>query len=184
MNTIKPGEDPRKVPLVEVDFWIQIHDLPVGYMSKAVGKQLGNFFGSFLQYESNNNSSIWWEFMRLKVCIDVRKPLKRKKKICKKDRSEAVVLCKYEKLGDFRFTCGLLTHTERFYKKKLEVGFEEIVKDWGSWLRSHPRRAAGGGRSKWLREEGDSEWGNKNSRGEYKSKFSRNQAPDMGIGGR
>lgn len=45
MNVIKAGEDPIKVSLVEADFWIQIHNLPVGYMTEAVGKQLGNFFG-------------------------------------------------------------------------------------------------------------------------------------------
>lgn len=109
MNIIKQGEDPTKVPLVEMDFWIQIHDLPVGLMSENVGKQLGNFFGHFIEYDPNNNSSIWREFMRLKIRIDIRKPLKRKKKICRKDKSEVVVQCKYEKLGDFCFICGLVT---------------------------------------------------------------------------
>ncbi|XP_074355968.1 uncharacterized protein LOC141695634 [Apium graveolens] len=85
-NVIKVGEDPTRVSLFEVDFWIQIHDLPVGYMSEVVGKQLGNFFGSFLQYDSKINSSIWREFMRLRVRVDIRKPLKRRKKICKKDK--------------------------------------------------------------------------------------------------
>lgn len=94
MNTINPGMDPTKVPLFEIDFWIQIHALSVGYMSEAVGKQLGNFFGTFMQYDLNNNSS-WREFMRLRVRLDVRKPLKLKKKIWKKDKSEAVVNCKY-----------------------------------------------------------------------------------------
>lgn len=36
MSMIKPGEDPTKVPLIEVNFWVQIHDLPVGYMSEIV----------------------------------------------------------------------------------------------------------------------------------------------------
>lgn len=121
LNYIKSGEEPSRVPLFEVDFWIQIHDLPVGYMSEAVGKQLGNFFGSFLQYDSKNNSSIWREFMRLRIRIDIRKPLKRRKKICKKDKSEVMVSCKYEKLGDFCFICGMLSHTEHFCQKKLEA---------------------------------------------------------------
>lgn len=38
LNVISPGEDPTKVPLLEIEFWIQIHNLPVGYMSEAVGK--------------------------------------------------------------------------------------------------------------------------------------------------
>lgn len=80
------GEDPLKV-----DLWVQMHDLPIGYMSEIVGKQLGNFLGTFIQYDPNNNSSIWREFMRLRVRIDVKKPLKQKKKIVRKDKLE--VMC-------------------------------------------------------------------------------------------
>lgn len=77
ISIIKVGEDPSQVPLFEVDFWIQIHGLPVGYMSEVVGKQLGNFFGSFLHYDTKNNSGIWREFMRLIIKVDVHKPLKK-----------------------------------------------------------------------------------------------------------
>lgn len=136
LNNIKPGEDPTKVDLVEMDFWIQIHDLLVGYMSESVGKQLGNFFGTFPEYDSNNNSSIWREFMRLKVRIDVRRPLKWKKKICKKDKSEVRVHCKYGRLGDFCFICGLLSHTGWFCKKKLDDKGASSARDWGVWLRA------------------------------------------------
>lgn len=58
-------------------------------MSEVVGKQLGNFFGNFIQYDLNNNSSIWREFMRLRIRVDIRKPLKRRKKICKKDKNRS-----------------------------------------------------------------------------------------------
>lgn len=147
--------------LVEVDFWIQIHDLPVGYMFEIVGKQLGNFFGTFLEYDSKNNASIWREFIRLKIRLDVRKPLKMKKKICKKDKTEVVVHCKYEKFGDFCFVCGLLSHTERFCKKKMDGEDMTVAREWGVWLRAPPHRNMGGNRSKWLRDESDGDWGNK-----------------------
>lgn len=101
-------------------------------MSEQVGKQLENFFGSFILYDPNNNASIWREYMRLKIRIDVRKPLKRKKKICRKDKSEVIVQCKYEKLGDFCFICGLVPHTERFCLKKFEGWDNPGVREWGS----------------------------------------------------
>lgn len=179
LNTIGTGEDPTKVPLVAVDFWIQIHNLPMELMSEAIGKQLGNFFGTFLQYDSNNNSSIWREFMRLRIRVDVRKPLKRKKKICRRDRTEVVVNCKYEKLGDFCFICGLLSHTERFCTKKLDAGSMTTIKEWGIWLRAPPRRTAGGGRSKWLREEGDEDWGGRKGKDNYNQQHSEIQIPDI-----
>lgn len=85
INTISYGEDPLKVPLHELQFWVQIHGLPTDFMTEQVGKQLGNFFGYFVLFDPNNNTSIWHESMRSKVKIDVIKPLKRKKKICRKD---------------------------------------------------------------------------------------------------
>lgn len=160
-NTIPVGVDPTKVALNTVEFWIQIYDLPSGYMSESVGKQLGNFFGSFLSYDLRNNTSIWREYMRIRIKVDVRLPLKRKKKICKKDKSDFIVNCKYEKLGDFCFVCGMLTHTERFCKKKIGGEVEGNNREWGPWLRAPPRRQAGQERSKWLREEGDVNWGKK-----------------------
>lgn len=127
-------------------------------MSEAVGHQLGNFFGEFMEYDVKNNTSIWRESMRVKIRLDVRKPLKRKKKIKRKDGSEFVVMCKYERLGDFCFVCGLVSHTERFCRRSLDSRGEDENREWGAWLRAPPRRGAGQGGSKWLREEDDAEW--------------------------
>ncbi|WOH00918.1 hypothetical protein DCAR_0520294 [Daucus carota subsp. sativus] len=93
VSAIGIGEDPVKVQLTEVNFWIQIHDLPSGFIS--------NFFGTFLEYDLNNNTSVLREFMKIKIKVDVRKPLKRKKKITIKKRGDFVVQCKYDRLGDF-----------------------------------------------------------------------------------
>lgn len=163
-GTIPMGEDPTKVPLNEIDFWIQIYDLPSGYMVESVGKQLGNFFGKFLLYDPSNSSSIWREYMRIRIRVDVRLPLKRKKKISRKNKSEIVVNCKYEKLGDFCFLCGLLSHTERFCRKKFEGESSGMVKEWGGWLRAPLRRAVAQERSRWLRDDRDEDWGGKYGR--------------------
>lgn len=98
MEHVAAYDDPVKVLLWFVNIWIQIHDLPMGFMTEVVGKQLGNFFGEFLEYDSKNNTSIWHECMRVKIRLDVRKPLKKRKKIIKKDGSEFTVTCKYERL--------------------------------------------------------------------------------------
>lgn len=179
LNTIASGEDPLKVPLFEVNFWIQLYDLPVGFMSETVGKQLGNFFGTFIFYDPNNNTSIWRECMRVRIKVDVRKPLKRKKKISRKNGTECIVQCKYERLGDFCFICGMLTHTERFCRKKLDSSLGEPSKDWGSWLRAPPRRGSGQGKSKWLREDGDDDWGNRKGKDNYYQQFSGEQSTNI-----
>lgn len=158
IEDIPPGDDPLKVPLWFLNMWIQIHDLPVGFMSEVVGKQLGNFFGEFLLYDEKNNSSIWRECMRIKIRLDVRRPLKRRKKITRKNGQDFVVTCKYERLGDFCFLCGLVSHMERFCRRNIDRRDREADREWGSWLRASPRRMATQISSKWLREEGDSEW--------------------------
>ncbi|MBA0564697.1 hypothetical protein Golob_009615, partial [Gossypium lobatum] len=58
-----------------------IHDLPLGFMSEAVARQLGSFIEVFLEYDASMTQLGYKRIMRLKVRIDVRKPLKKKKKL-------------------------------------------------------------------------------------------------------
>lgn len=175
---IVAGEDPLKVPLWLLNIWIQIHDLPMGFMMESVGKQLGNFFGVLLEYDMKNNSSIWRECMRVRIRLDVRKQLKCKKKLIRKDESEFTVTCKYERLGEFYFYCGLVTHTERLCRRNIDKRGNEGEREWGSWLRAPPRRAVAQNQSKWLRDEGDATWETRigwescyqNSRGGFKQR--------------
>lgn len=124
-------EDPVKVSLWYVNVWIQVHDLPMGLMTEVVGKALGNFFGEFLEYDTKNNTSIWRECMRLRIRLEVRKLLKRKKKIIRKDGKELNVTCKYERLGEFCFLCGLVSHTDHFCRKFIDKRGVEGDKEWG-----------------------------------------------------
>lgn len=103
LEKIPAGEDPLKVPLWWLNIWVQIHDLLSGFMTDTVGQKLGNFFGEFISYDQKNNSSIWKKCMSGKIRLAVQKPLKRKKKIKKKNGTEFLVSCKYERLGDFFF---------------------------------------------------------------------------------
>lgn len=77
---IPQGVKSLSVPLWHLKMWVQIHDLPTWYMSEAVGKQLGDFIGEFLEYDQKNNTSIWQECMRIRVLIDVRKTLNIKRR--------------------------------------------------------------------------------------------------------
>lgn len=51
VDVITMGIEPLKVQLWSLNIWIQIHDLPSGFMTEAVEKQLGNFFGEFRLYD-------------------------------------------------------------------------------------------------------------------------------------
>lgn len=72
LGAIKNGENLINVPLFSIPFWIQIHNLPVGFMSQVVGENLGNFIGSFLEYDDKSNSNFQRAFMRVKVMVETQ----------------------------------------------------------------------------------------------------------------
>lgn len=83
LGLLQEGQSPIDVPLYIVPFWVQVHNIPVGFMTEAVGKSIANFIGEFLEYDAKNNSHFLRLFMRIRVLVDVRKPLRRSKKIKK-----------------------------------------------------------------------------------------------------
>lgn len=96
--------------------------------------------------------------MCIKIIVDVRKPLKRKKKIKQNNGTKFVVSCMYERLRDFYFACGLVIHTELFCRRTIDNIGEGGVREWGSWLRAPSHCGVGQGSSKWLRNEDDVDW--------------------------
>ncbi|MCI36871.1 hypothetical protein A2U01_0058095, partial [Trifolium medium] len=88
-------------------------------MKENVGRQLGNYIGTFVEYDKKNNSSFWREYMRVRVKVDVRQPLKKDTKVKNKVGEWCTVNFKYEKLGVFCFVCGIMGHAEN----KCEICF-------------------------------------------------------------
>ncbi|MBA0591183.1 hypothetical protein Gorai_019868 [Gossypium raimondii] len=81
LKRITYGENPAMLELNSTKFWVQVHDLPPGLMSEQLVKQLGNFCGGFIGYDSVTLASGSKKYIRVRVCLDVAAPLKRKKKI-------------------------------------------------------------------------------------------------------
>ena len=71
-------EQPQNVPLFHTSFWIQIYNLPIGFQSEKILQIIGNYVGKFVELDENNLIGIWRNYMRIRVSIDVRQPLKRK----------------------------------------------------------------------------------------------------------
>ncbi|TYG83789.1 hypothetical protein ES288_D01G195700v1 [Gossypium darwinii] len=86
--------------------------------------------------------------MRVRVQIDVRKPLKRKKQdLCNVVRS--YVKFKYERLSLFCFYCGRLGHNDSFYEIKMMTRADTEELGWDLsfiWLREEEE---GKGKGRW-----------------------------------
>jgi 14-3-3 protein epsilon len=154
VERVRLGVQIENIPLHHVDFWVQVHNLPVGLMAERVGIKLANYIGSFVEYDKNNKSSFWRQYMRLRVRIDVRRPLKKEKKIKNLGGEWCNVNFKYEKLGVFCFVCGKLGHSENKCEVRFAMENDDGTREWSSDLRAEPRRRGGRPTSRWLNEEG------------------------------
>ncbi|MBA0636001.1 hypothetical protein Godav_024682 [Gossypium davidsonii] len=85
------GEDPLTVQFHWVDFWLLIHDILLGFMADTVAHQLGNFIREFIEYDTAATQLGYKRIMRIRVRVDVRKPLKRKKRIALKNGESDMV---------------------------------------------------------------------------------------------
>ncbi|KAH1097231.1 hypothetical protein J1N35_014152 [Gossypium stocksii] len=51
-HKLENEEDPLKVPLFYALLWVQIHNLPMGFMSEGMVQQFGNSIGQFMEYNA------------------------------------------------------------------------------------------------------------------------------------
>jgi len=138
-----------------MNLWVRFYNFPTGMMKEKFRMGLGDYIVEFLEYDGNNNSNFWHEYMRLKVKFDIRQPLKIGKKIKANGGEWCVVNFKYDKLGTFYFVCGVLRHSE----SKCEVRFSQpnvaIPKRWSNAIREDLWKLGGRASSQWLREDRD-----------------------------
>ncbi|KAH1057437.1 hypothetical protein J1N35_035502 [Gossypium stocksii] len=102
---------------------VGIHDIPSGFVTERLAIQLGNFIGTFMEYDGSNLEKAKRNFMRIRVQIDIRYPLKRKKQIMFFSKCSYVHF-KYEQLSLFCFYYGRLGHSDSFCEAKMALGVE------------------------------------------------------------
>ncbi|XP_041000319.1 uncharacterized protein LOC121246281 [Juglans microcarpa x Juglans regia] len=58
-------------------FWIQFHNMPFVGMTRKIGEQLGVTIGRVLVMDTNESGTGWRKFLRVKILVDISKPLAR-----------------------------------------------------------------------------------------------------------
>ncbi|MBA0737116.1 hypothetical protein Gogos_010592, partial [Gossypium gossypioides] len=81
LHKLQWREDPLRVLLISASFWVQVHDVSISFYSENLAIQLGNFIGIFQEYDSASLGKENMNFMRIRIQIDIRRPLKRKNKL-------------------------------------------------------------------------------------------------------
>ncbi|WOH11863.1 hypothetical protein DCAR_0831359 [Daucus carota subsp. sativus] len=132
-------EDPHLVKLNKIDIWVQIYDLPQGFISENILMSIGKFIGSFVKTDPANLTGGWKLYQRIRVTMDLDKPLKRRMKIKREGGDWSWVNFKYERLSTFCFVCGMLGHSDRDCGIVYANTEKEIERAYGTWLRAPTR---------------------------------------------
>lgn len=134
MQRMKEGDIPRNIALSSLDLWMQVYDLKPGFMSEKILTEVGNYVGKFVASCPSNLTGVWRDYFRIRVTVDVTKPLKRKMKIKKAAQDWFWINFKYENVLIFCFICGIIGHSEEFCSRLFVVAEADIVKPYGPWI--------------------------------------------------
>ncbi|XP_019157459.1 PREDICTED: uncharacterized protein LOC109154031 [Ipomoea nil] len=136
------GVNPVDVKLDMIDMWVQLHDMPKGYTSHAILEQAGNFLGSFVKHDERFEGAPWLNFHRIWVSIPVDRPLWRRMRLMKRDKTTTWVNFRYERLHKFCYFCGYMGHLHTFclQAREAEIPVERYL--YGPDMRAGESRSA------------------------------------------
>jgi hypothetical protein len=138
----------ESVPPVQMDFskalfWIQVHDMPLTCMNREVGNRIGQSIGMVEEIDVTGDGVGWGRCLRIRVHIDITKPLERGRALVLNGKSVWVSF-RYEKLPQFCYSCGRIYHAGQpcMNKTSHRLNDNDSVKPWGAWLRANDQRTA------------------------------------------
>ncbi|KAJ1427622.1 Zinc finger, CCHC-type [Sesbania bispinosa] len=109
-----------------VTFWVQMHGIPLEFMTTNNVTHIVGMIGEVKEVEDPKVEGVLLRsFMRVRVAVNVKKPLVTGFWVPRKDLPKTWVLVKYEKLQDFCYKCGVIGHDPKQCKKeKLLASFD------------------------------------------------------------
>ena len=129
---------PQSTEFAHIPIWIRVSKLPLGMMNRMVGEAIGEEVGEFVEMEKEDDGSAVGRFMRIKVRIDICKPLMRgvTLNIAESNKDLWCPLV-YEYLPDFCYIYGIIGHVDKACSTKLQKG---EAPQFGKHLRLIPEK--------------------------------------------
>ena len=107
----KKGEAVEKVMFTKIEFWIQIHNLPIEMMTSKNAEMIGNKIGRSIKiYDQWIMDGVRRDFLRIRVGLKVENPLVEGFWVPRGDKGRRWIQIKYVKLLEFCFACRRLGH--------------------------------------------------------------------------
>ena len=137
LNEVVGTEKPSEVILTHSPFWIRIKDLPFNCRSTAICKTIASNLGYVVEIEDDTINLD--NYRRVRIMMDVTKPLCRFQNIKGCDGRVTKVTFAYERLPFFCFLCGMIGHGEKECSN-VDDEDDERSMGWGKYLRATPRK--------------------------------------------
>jgi 14-3-3 protein epsilon len=150
IERIAPSVVPASIDLNHLDLWLQVHNLPFGFIQPKIGQAIGRFLGELKEYDHRN--TIHSTFMRLKVRINITNPLQQSWKVRANEGNYVQIMFKYERLGIFCYLCGVLGHTDKVCPKLFDMEQDDGSRGWGENIRPLVRRMGTAATNKYLQD--------------------------------
>jgi hypothetical protein len=114
-------------------FWVRMINLPLGCMGQAIGRRIGETVGMVEVVDTDAKEVGWGESLRVKILLDLSKPLSRGRKINIMGKTEWITF-QYERLPRFCFHCGVICHGKTGCSRKSALRQE--LPQYGVWMRA------------------------------------------------
>lgn len=132
----------REVPIRALKFntipmWIQVHDIPMRFLNHKVAEKLCEVAGSMCREEDINEID-GGSFMRVRVIIDINKPLCRGRRFSSSQGEQGWVSFKYERLPNLCYWCRSLSPVDKDCELWIdsEGQLKKEEQAYGSWIRA------------------------------------------------
>jgi hypothetical protein len=143
LQRIEEDEAIEEVEFTETSFWVQLHGIPVRRMNHKVAKILGSSLGKIAHVTEGDKAADGGQAMHVRVSLNINKPLCRGRTAKLEKGREVWISFKYERLPNFCYWCGLVTHSDKDCPHWLRNQETLQIEDqqFGSWLRASNERS-------------------------------------------
>jgi hypothetical protein len=139
---VDDDESVASVTFSTMPIWVQIHGLPLRNLSSEVAMDLGASLGQVEPYSMAGDERSGENNPRVRVRLDITKPLCRGRKVQLGKGKLGWLTFKYERLPNFCYVCGLLTHGEKDCGMRMKTRGDDphAPPQYGPWLRAEPEK--------------------------------------------
>ncbi|KAL0422180.1 UNVERIFIED_CONTAM: hypothetical protein Slati_3240900 [Sesamum latifolium] len=120
---VSEADDPSEVELNWCDFHVRIHGLPLGKMTSEIALFIGEKIGRLRDCDHPKDLPSLGSFLRIRIAIDVTKPLARGLKIRTVLGDEYIVTFSYERMPNFCYLCEKIGHISKWCDLRFQAGF-------------------------------------------------------------